>query len=324
MVLRDEPLKAPGLPGPFAEDRLDLRGQARPITAPCRVGDRPPLHLNADCDILDDEQAIALSLVTDDLRGGARCAQGGSAPPLSGGVVPEIRVGRRCPEGPGHGGKGRCLGDISTRALVAFPRFAVGLEGCLRDHAEGVRSDLAASHEIVAGRGPGEGCPRERIDASQERADSCDRIPRVIESDAESAEHGFNPGRFQCGLVSEVGHGERCAFAGKDHEGRHRYAEGLDLLHCEVAALSLASHDDVASLVPEARDDAAVPYRRPWTDHLVRNSLYLILSSGLQAALGFAFWIITARLFSTAALKPASCSSRSTPSTSPSTAACPQ
>ena len=35
-------------------------------------------------------------------------------------------------------------------------------------------------------------------------------------------------------------------------------------------------------------------------DHMVRNSLYLILSSGLQAALGFAFWIIVARLFSTA------------------------
>jgi len=33
-------------------------------------------------------------------------------------------------------------------------------------------------------------------------------------------------------------------------------------------------------------------------DHLVRNSLYLVLSSGLQAALGFAFWIVTARLFS--------------------------
>ena len=33
---------------------------------------------------------------------------------------------------------------------------------------------------------------------------------------------------------------------------------------------------------------------------MVRNSLYLILSSGLQAALGFAFWIIVARLFSTA------------------------
>ena len=33
-------------------------------------------------------------------------------------------------------------------------------------------------------------------------------------------------------------------------------------------------------------------------DHLVRNSLYLILSSGLQAVLGFVFWIVTARLFS--------------------------
>ena len=34
------------------------------------------------------------------------------------------------------------------------------------------------------------------------------------------------------------------------------------------------------------------------TDHLVRNSLYLMLSSGLQAALGFTFWLIVARLFS--------------------------
>jgi O-antigen/teichoic acid export membrane protein len=40
--------------------------------------------------------------------------------------------------------------------------------------------------------------------------------------------------------------------------------------------------------------------RRIWMDHMVRSSLYLVLSSGLQAALGFAFWIITARLFSTA------------------------
>jgi len=33
------------------------------------------------------------------------------------------------------------------------------------------------------------------------------------------------------------------------------------------------------------------------TDHLVRNSIYLMLSSGLQASLGFAFWITMARLF---------------------------
>jgi O-antigen/teichoic acid export membrane protein len=35
------------------------------------------------------------------------------------------------------------------------------------------------------------------------------------------------------------------------------------------------------------------------TDHLVRNSLYLMLNAGLQAALGFMFWVIMARLFST-------------------------
>ena len=35
------------------------------------------------------------------------------------------------------------------------------------------------------------------------------------------------------------------------------------------------------------------------TDHLVRNSLYLMLSSGIQAALGFTFWIVMARLYST-------------------------
>lgn len=35
-------------------------------------------------------------------------------------------------------------------------------------------------------------------------------------------------------------------------------------------------------------------------DHMLRNSLYLILSAGLQSVLGFAFWIIVARLFSAA------------------------
>jgi O-antigen/teichoic acid export membrane protein len=36
------------------------------------------------------------------------------------------------------------------------------------------------------------------------------------------------------------------------------------------------------------------------SDHLVRNSLYLMLSSGIQAALGFTFWIVMARLFDAA------------------------
>jgi O-antigen/teichoic acid export membrane protein len=34
------------------------------------------------------------------------------------------------------------------------------------------------------------------------------------------------------------------------------------------------------------------------SDHLVRNSLYLMLSNALQAAIGFGFWILMARLFS--------------------------
>ncbi|MGA7886789.1 MAG: hypothetical protein WCA44_13675 [Acidobacteriaceae bacterium] len=35
------------------------------------------------------------------------------------------------------------------------------------------------------------------------------------------------------------------------------------------------------------------------TDQMLRNSLYLMLNMGVQAALGFAFWIIAARYFST-------------------------
>jgi len=42
------------------------------------------------------------------------------------------------------------------------------------------------------------------------------------------------------------------------------------------------------------------PWERFQADHLVRNSPNLVLNSGLQAALGFAFWLIAARLFATA------------------------
>jgi O-antigen/teichoic acid export membrane protein len=57
--------------------------------------------------------------------------------------------------------------------------------------------------------------------------------------------------------------------------------------------------------VPPAYSAETVARRGPFgilaivkSDHMIRNSLYLILSSGLQAALGFTFWIIVARLFS--------------------------
>jgi O-antigen/teichoic acid export membrane protein len=35
------------------------------------------------------------------------------------------------------------------------------------------------------------------------------------------------------------------------------------------------------------------------TDQMARNSLYLLLTSGVQAALGFTFWVVAARFFST-------------------------
>jgi O-antigen/teichoic acid export membrane protein len=48
---------------------------------------------------------------------------------------------------------------------------------------------------------------------------------------------------------------------------------------------------------PERRGPAGLLGSRFRVDHLVRSSLYLMVSSGLQAALGFAFWLVMARLF---------------------------
>src|ERR1700722_15178923 len=43
----------------------------------------------------------------------------------------------------------------------------------------------------------------------------------------------------------------------------------------------------------------AATWRFVRTDQMLRNALFLIVNSGVSAGLGFAFWIITARLFST-------------------------
>jgi O-antigen/teichoic acid export membrane protein len=57
---------------------------------------------------------------------------------------------------------------------------------------------------------------------------------------------------------------------------------------------------------PSGPDDPAVRrgqlgalLTRLQTDHLMRNSLLLVLSTAVQAGLGYAFWIVAARLFST-------------------------
>lgn len=103
---------------------------------------------------------------------------------------------------------------------------------------------------------------------------------------------------------------------------RARQAQGLTALLAIAVHTSLAVSQASTSLVsaapaqpqvagarreppPTAGDQAAqgpigALRARLGTDHMVRNSLYLIISSGVQAGLGFAFWIVAARLFSTA------------------------
>lgn len=104
---------------------------------------------------------------------------------------------------------------------------------------------------------------------------------------------------------------------------RARQAEGLTALLSIAVQASLAMSQASTSLVSAApaqpqvarpasgdpADAAGIQAAsgpigalraRLGADHMVRNSLYLIISSGLQAALGFAFWIVAARLFSAA------------------------
>src|SRR3954449_9115825 len=82
--------------------------------------------------------------------------------------------------------------------------------------------------------------------------------------------------------------------------GRSPYAEfGADSLLNPLSPIS----GPIMLRAPERRTDApAAPVEggllaRLRGDHLIRGSAFLILSSGLQALLGFAFWTLTARLY---------------------------
>ena len=63
----------------------------------------------------------------------------------------------------------------------------------------------------------------------------------------------------------------------------------------------LSGRRDVVIPGDSAADEGLGPVRslrnRLRTDHLVRNALYLVVSNGIQAVVGFAFWIVMARLF---------------------------
>jgi O-antigen/teichoic acid export membrane protein len=75
-----------------------------------------------------------------------------------------------------------------------------------------------------------------------------------------------------------------------------------------AAAAPAATQPAVPGLAPprDVRELGTGPGRlsallaRFSANHMVRNSLYLILSSALQASLGFVFWIVVARLFNPA------------------------
>jgi O-antigen/teichoic acid export membrane protein len=108
---------------------------------------------------------------------------------------------------------------------------------------------------------------------------------------------------------------------------RARQQAGLDVLAAMASHASFASAEAATTILPvfpawprERLDrepsgdrDAVVPgdsaaweglgpvrslLTRLRDDHLVRNSLYLVVSNGIQAVAGFAFWIVMARLFS--------------------------
>jgi O-antigen/teichoic acid export membrane protein len=79
---------------------------------------------------------------------------------------------------------------------------------------------------------------------------------------------------------------------GPTQRGRHARADSTPTA---PGALDWGRHVWVGDAAALQRPSLAARWRQ---NHLVRNSLYLMLNSGLQAAAGFIFWIIGARLFS--------------------------
>jgi len=76
-------------------------------------------------------------------------------------------------------------------------------------------------------------------------------------------------------------------------------APGYGFATAATMALPVVSPDAVP-WDGAGRNPVAKLLGRLKADHMLRNTLFLLLSTGVQAAVGFAFWILVARLFSTA------------------------
>ncbi len=82
-----------------------------------------------------------------------------------------------------------------------------------------------------------------------------------------------------------------------DVPGEHVRIEGVRGKHVRVEDVAEEHASTEPAPLAQGRPSWATRWRQ---NHLVSNSVYLMLNSGLQAAAGFVFWIISARLFSVA------------------------
>lgn len=103
--------------------------------------------------------------------------------------------------------------------------------------------------------------------------------------------------------------------AGSVHEWRARQQAGLDALVAIATQVTFGMPVTASTAMPVSPPDLSRPPQRvspdsvgvfggllsrAREDRMVRNSLYLMLSTALQAGLGSVFWVVAARLFTTA------------------------
>jgi O-antigen/teichoic acid export membrane protein len=81
---------------------------------------------------------------------------------------------------------------------------------------------------------------------------------------------------------------------------RIRYTGSFEAIEHQAARAAKSASRPESPPLPRGR--VAGLWRSLRTDKMLRNALYLILNMGVQAALGFGFWIIAARYFSTASV----------------------
>ena len=207
-------------------------------------------------------------------------------------------------------------------------------------------SDQGASESVDYGarRTPIAAAPRRhrtdtwsnpRLDRLAQTGRSISRSVRMREEDYRLGSRGpggrarFDPRGSDQGASASVDYGaHRTPIAATPREGNGRLVDAVehknalyDRQMAGIAALTMLANDiapisrtaglrqSVTEKPAEQRNvqgTIAALTRSLREDHMMRNSLYLVLNSGLQAGFGCSFWIITTHLFSTADVGKAS------------------